>query len=215
MIYYTEAAFDMLDINPYSGAPYNEEWILLRLTDNADFSSKTGNDGHRLFQFVLSKNNADWPFHFMDFIEYESGLGRNIIAAADKSDVEIAKRLYSGHCITDKYLRDYEKPYLVHSTDSKSYEKILKSCCLKSWNTLKSENSGYEKEPIGRLLGDPKDYSDYIMFSDGGYFNELVVMSKQKGEISSDIDATYKAGARMYFDEIGRASCRERVCTDV
>ena len=37
------------------------------------------------------------------------------------------------------------------------------------------------------------------MFSDGGYFNELVVMSKQKGEISSDVNAEYRAGARMYF----------------
>lgn len=199
MIYYTDIGFDMFDINPFSGAPYDEDWILLSLTDNAEFSSKTGNCGHGIFRFVLSKSNANWRWHFMDFIEYEIGLGRNVIVAADEKDVKDAKASYFGHNIADKYLREYEKPFLVHSTDSESYDKILSDGCLKSWNVLKKENQVNGKEPIGRLLGDPEDYSDYIMFSDGGYYNELVVMSKQKGEISPDIDAPYAAGARMYF----------------
>ena len=132
MIYYTDAGFDMFDINPFSGAPYDEDWILLSLTDSAEFSSKTGNCGHGIFRFVLSKSNANWRWHFMDFIEYESGLGRNVIVAADKKDTEDAKAAYFGHGIDDKYLREYEKPFLVHSTDSESYDKILNSGCLKS-----------------------------------------------------------------------------------
>ncbi len=199
MIYYTEAAFDKLDTNPFGGVSYDESWILLRLTDQGDFYLTTGNGGHRLFQFVLNKKSPHWQYHFMDFIEYESRLGKNIIVAAHKDDIEEAEKVYSGHNIGDKYLRKYEKPFLVHSTDAESYKKIVKCGCLKSWNLLKSENSIGESEPIGKLLGDPEDYSDYIMFSDGGYFNELVVMSKQKGEISSDVNAEYRAGARMYF----------------
>ncbi len=57
-----------------------------------------------------------------------------------------------------------------------------------------------EQKPIGSFLNDPEDYSDYIMFNNGGFSAELVVSSKQKGFICMDTDAEYNAGARLYFD---------------
>ncbi|MEE1503284.1 MAG: hypothetical protein UGF89_03435 [Acutalibacteraceae bacterium] len=66
---------------------------------------------------------------------------------------------------------------------------------LKSWNKLNIP----EKEPIGKQLGDPVHFSDYIMFG-GGVSGEIVVNSKQSGKIVMDIDAEYKTGARLYFD---------------
>lgn len=200
MIYYFDPSFNELDINPYSGLPYDNGWILLRLSEERGFLSKTGNDGHGLFQFTLSKSCAYWQYRFMDFIEYESALGKNIIVAANAEDIEEAEKAYAGHSCGDRFLREYEESVLVHSTTSEAYSLILKSGCLKSWNVLKSENAAGEKEPIGRLLGDPEDYSDYIMFGGRGCFNELVVLSKQKGEIITDIHKEYEAGVRMYFD---------------
>ncbi len=44
------------------------------------------------------------------------------------------------------------------------------------------------------------DYSDYIMFNNGGYYSELVVASKEKGYIDMDIHAKYTPGGRFYFD---------------
>lgn len=35
MIYYFDPSFNELDINPYSGLPYDNGWILLRLSDIA------------------------------------------------------------------------------------------------------------------------------------------------------------------------------------
>ncbi len=65
---------------------------------------------------------------------------------------------------------------------------------LKSFNRL-----GIPGEPIGVKLGDPKDFSDYIMFG-GGVIPGIVVNSKQKGMITMNVNEDYMPGARFYFD---------------
>lgn len=90
-----------------------------------------------------------------------------------------------------------------------SFAQIKKDGCLKSWNILKAENTIIEDKPIGSLLGDPSDFSDYIMFGKG-VAGEIVVNSKQQGKIVMDENAEYLTGARLYFDmkkivEDGRA----------
>ena len=70
---------------------------------------------------------------------------------------------------------------------------------LKSWNVLHAENSITEDRPIGSLLGDPADFSDYIMFG-GGVTGEVVVRAKETGKITMDLNSPYMSGARMYFD---------------
>lgn len=70
---------------------------------------------------------------------------------------------------------------------------------LKSWNRLKAEKAIGEERPIGFQLGDPEDFSDYIMFG-GGITGEIVVNSKQQSRIVMDGDTEYLTGARLYFD---------------
>ena len=65
---------------------------------------------------------------------------------------------------------------------------------------LKREKATWEKEPIGQQLGDPDDFRDYIMFSDGAVSGEIVVMSKQYGKIVMDQDMQYETGVRLYLD---------------
>ena len=74
-----------------------------------------------------------------------------------------------------------------------------KDGCLKSWNILKSEKTISEEKPIGSALGDPEDFSDYIMFGKN-IAGELVVNSKQQGKIIMDGSAEYLTGARLYLD---------------
>lgn len=88
---------------------------------------------------------------------------------------------------------------MVHSTPWHNWEQIQQDGMLKSWNILKSENVITEEFPIGRQLGDPLDFSDYIMFG-GGITGEIVVNSKQQGRIVMDTDSEYLTGARLYFD---------------
>ena len=105
------------------------------------------------------------------------------------------QRYYVGHSHNEKSLRDYEPKILVHSTSMENWIQIQKDGMLKSWNRLNITN----KEPIGKQLGDPVHFSDYIMFG-GGVSGEIVVNSKQSGKIVMDIDAEYRTGARLYFD---------------
>ncbi len=93
----------------------------------------------------------------------------------------------------------YEERFVVHSTTKENYEKIVDQGCIKSWNILKSENKAFEKEPIGAMLGDPKDFRDYIMLGSGVQC-EIVVLSKQKNRLCYDVNEEYTPGARMYFD---------------
>ncbi|HEY5590395.1 MAG TPA: hypothetical protein VIK55_05200 [Paludibacter sp.] len=88
----------------------------------------------------------------------------------------------------------------MHTTTKECYQAIKLDGCLKSWNILKQENVLTEDKPIGALLGDPVEYSDYIMFNNGGNSAERVISSKQKGYIEMDVDIPYIAGARLYFD---------------
>lgn len=71
---------------------------------------------------------------------------------------------------------------------------------LKSWNILKVEEKIKESHPIGKSLGDPIEYSDYIMFTNGGVTGEIVVNSKMRRKITMNINEEYKPGARLYFD---------------
>ncbi len=62
------------------------------------------------------------------------------------------------------------------------------------------ENAELHCDPIGQVLGDPTDFRDYIMFTNGSVSNEIVVLSKQQGKIIMDEDMKYNTGARLYFD---------------
>ena len=201
MIYYADSAFNELKSNPFNnGKPYDNTWMVLRLIDDAPFFQYTGTGDGYVFQFILTKKNIDWQYRIMDCINYEIELGKNLIVAVNSADLDEAKAIYKGHSNNDNYLRHYERSVLVHSTTPEGYKNILKSGRLKSWNILKNEGATNEQKPIGSFLNDPEDYSDYIMFNNGGFSVELVISSKQKGFICMDKNAEYTAGARLYLD---------------
>ena len=116
-----------------------------------------------------------------------------------ETDFKSANDYYEGHRYNESFLRDYEPSVLVHSTPMKSWEQIKRDGMLKSWNMLKSEKAIAEEQPIGIWLGDPMDFSDFIMFGDG-VAGEIVVNSKQQGKIIMDTNEEYLTGARLYFD---------------
>lgn len=199
MIYYTDNKFNSFTQNPYkSNLTYDSSWSIIQLLDNAEFTSYTGNNGNGIFRLILTKQLPQWKYCIMDFIEYEINHSKNIIVAVNSRDLDLAKKAYVGHCYTDRFLRSYEHTVLVHTTTPTAFEKIIESGYLKSWNVLKKYND--KSKPIGSQLGDPIDYSDYIMFNNGGYCSELVVASKEKGYIYMDIHAKYTPGGRFYFD---------------
>ena len=199
-IYYADKSFDQTTINPYNNnQPYSDNWVMFKLLDAADFNLSTGGGIDGIFQLIVAKGNTDWAYRLFDFIQYESSHNKNIILAVDAEDLEAARQTYGTHGYMDRFLRPYEQKILVHSTMKENYKSIMHDGCLKSWNMLSNHGKGNES-PIGHLLGDPLDYSDYIMFSKGGVAPEIVISSKQKNRIEMDIDMQYVAGARFYFD---------------
>ena len=172
-----------------------EDWVSIKITDDFCMTDRK----NIVFGCSIGKKIDGWQFRLMDYIGYNRLHQRNIIVLVSINDYNDASKVYDGHTIDDRELRSHEPEVLVHSTTWENYRMIKEDECLKSWNMLKRTLPTFENEPIGLLLGDPDDISDYIMLGTG-VSGEIVVLSKQKGEICMDCDVEYTPGARIYFD---------------
>lgn len=178
----------------------NNKWIIYLLADSKDFQIKNGRGTKSIYTLAVSKNYPHWEMSLMDFIGFQESLNKNIIISASEEDLEAAEAFYKGNNFNDSFLRDYEPEIIVHSTTSSCWENIKADGCLKAWNKLKKEKNSWGEHPIGEKLGDPLDFSDYIMFSNGSTASEIVVLSKQMGKITMNEDMIYTPGVRLYFD---------------
>lgn len=173
--------------------------IVLKLTDSKAYNLFMRSE-EGVYTVKLSKNFRYWYYALCDMIGFYQNTDINLVIDADSKDVEKAKKLYGNHRYNDRFLRTYENKVICHSATKENLKNILKDGKLKSWNILNRENIHWEKKPIGSLLGDIKDFSDYIMFSFYSQNNEIITASKQKNEIDIDENQVYTAGGRLYFD---------------
>lgn len=199
MLYLVNEGFNETEVNPFTGRPYNDSWIIFSLTNTNDYHILNGGS-NSVYTLKVSKHYPQWKMSVFDFLEYQNTYNKNIILSISAEDYEAANKQYGNHHYNDRFLRDYEPDVLIHSTTQKNWARIESEGYLKSWNRLKSERINWEVFPIGRYLGDPADFSDFIMFSGGGISSEIVVLSKQIGKITMDQDMQYITGARLYFD---------------
>lgn len=192
--------FEENSINPITNTAYDDSWIVFTLTDCTNNFVFSGSENGCAYTIKVSRfMNTDWKLLVGDFIDYCKADGLNGILAISKKDYDDAMAYYQGHKYNDPFIRESESPILIHSTTMDSWMKIQKDGSLKSWNMLKKEGFIKEDYPIGKLIGDPSNYSDYVMF--GGHMSgEIVVSSKQAEKIIMDVTAEYKTGARLYFD---------------
>jgi len=199
MIYRVDEGFIVNNFNPFTDMMYDNSWVVFCLTGSEDYQVMSGGI-KPVYTIKVSKKHPEWQMSVMDFVEYNEAYNKNMILSISDADFEEAKRQYGLHHYNENCLRDYEPRFLIHSTTREHWENIKNDGCLKSWNMLKQEKPNRERHPIGKELGDSDDYSDFIMFSEGGLFGEIVVLSKQKGSITMDPDMRYQTGARLYFD---------------
>ena len=195
MIYRVDK-FTESNINPITKSEYDSSWLVLVISSVMDTAMIVGANNGCAYTIKINKQiHNDWKMAIGDFIGYCGANNLNGILAITEDEYSEVQTYYDGHSYNETILRAYETPILIHSTSMENWYQIQKDGMLKSWNNL----SISEKEPIGKQLGDPVHFSDYIMFG-GGVSGEIVVNSKQSGKIVMDIDAEYKTGARLYFD---------------
>ncbi len=188
------------NINPITKSEYDSSWLVLTLSSDIDTPMIVGTTNGCAYTIKISKQlHDDWKMAVGDFVDYCDENSINGILVISESEYDETEKYYNGHSYNEAILRNYETPVLVHSTSMENWVQIQKDGLLKSWNQLNNESANFEKEPIGKQLGDPVHFSDYVMFG-GGVSGEIVVNSKQSGKIIMDVDTEYKTGARLYFD---------------
>lgn len=153
-----------------------------------------------VYTLKISKNFEYWYYDLCDLIDFYNNSNVEVLLDAEPSDIALARSLYGNHRYDERHLREYETTSLVHSTPIENLESIINDGVLKSWNILKSEKQDWEQKPIGALLGDIDDFSNFIMLSTAHQNNEVVIASKQKNQINIDINQLYQPGARFYLD---------------
>lgn len=187
-------------INPITKQKYDSSWIILILTDSADYEKMCGSNNGCAYTIKISRSECkDWKVSVGDCMSFNETNGKNIILVMSEAELEEVKRYYKGHSYNESCLRENEPFVLIHSTQMESWKQIEQAGMLRSWNKLKERKVLNEEQPIGVKLGDPMEFSDYIMFG-AGITGEIVVNSKQHGEIVMDFDMEYLTGARLYFD---------------
>lgn len=174
--------------------------MVLALTDSRDYQQLCGCQGGGDYVVCVSRFLCrEWKMAVCDFAGFCEANGKDAILVLSEEDWASARQAYSGHTYCDPFLRKGESSVLVHSTSMENWHVIRRDGMLKCWNRLSGEYPGWEKRPIGRQLGDPPDFSDYVMLG-GGVTGEIVVSSRQKGCVVMDEDTEYRTGARLYFD---------------
>ena len=173
--------------------------IYLEITETYNYKLICGRENGN-YTVKISKSFPNWYFAVCDLMDFYGNTNIEIICNTTEENIILAKNLYGGHKFDERKLRDYEPKVLVHST-IKEYSDLILSCgFVKCWNLLKQELKNWEETPIGELLGDISDFSNYVMLSDVDFNNEIIVLSRQKGKIKMDENESYIAGCRFYFD---------------
>ncbi len=184
--------------NPFTPeGTYGADWVRVRVVEQADFEMMTGMD--QCFGLTLSAASRGWAFRMMDFIGYHERQGRHVWIDCPPALLSQAEREYGGHDRQEPTRRPYEPRVLCHSTTPGGWAGIQRDGELKSWNQLKRAGAIAQQRPIGALLGDPEDFSDYVMLG-SGVAGEIVAASHQAGRLVMDIHGLYQPGARIYFE---------------
>lgn len=169
------------------------------LTDSTEYRQYNCVE-NSIYTLKISKSYEYWYYDVCDLIDFYSDTDIEILLDINDSDLEWARSLYGDHKYFEKMLREYESDVMVHSTTKDNAISILAENKIKSWNMLSAEKPNWEKKAIGLLLGDIKDFSNYVMLSGITQNNEIITASKVNGVINTDINQTYIAGARFYLD---------------
>ena len=169
------------------------------LTDTSEYKSFCGLE-NSIYTVKISKQYKYWYNDLCDIIDFYANSYIELLLYVTSKDIKLARKLHGNHRYDEKYLRVYEPDVMVHTTLLEAQKQIISDGYIKCWSLLKQEKEVFEEKPIGSLLGDIEDFSNYVMLSPIDVNNEIIVASKQKGRIDTNTAQIYNAGCRFYLD---------------
>jgi hypothetical protein len=173
-----------------------EKISLIHVNPEEKYRNWKGRMGNGAFYISINPNIPGWQHWVADFIRFENRNGRIPIAYSNNSLFNQLSK-FENFLLDEKTIRATDPRWIVHSTDLKSYKKIIES------GFLFSENHQVEiglKERKGHTIELPKDYYDYIMFCGIDRYAEHVVASKYLQKVVTSDEVVYEPGGRFYFD---------------
>ena len=97
-------------------------------------------------------------------------------------------------------VRPNDAKWLVHSTTAQGWDAIQACGELRSQARLRREGESMPNLG-GEWLGEPADYTDYIILANAGAMApEFVVASRNANRMITEPDTPYNPGARLFFD---------------
>ena len=191
----------MHDPNPFTGEQFDETWrgIFLNDIDDEQFWNGTSDSG--LFSVSYNQRVPNLSQRLFDYLSYETGAGNKILIGShlvEDLETYINTRLATARTAPGR--REYDAAYVVHSTSKQSWKSIQRDMLMKSPNQLRRES--IPCEAIGmKLLGDPPDFLDHIHLAPYTTMHtEYVVLSRERGRMTCDENASYRPGVRIYLD---------------
>lgn len=183
------------DPNPFtSDGSYDRNWSLFIVDPAVEGMLFQRKSPFGCYVMAVTPAYAHFRDLMSDILHYETGHGRKVIFVGEDPSV-----LDGLEPISATQIRDYDGPYMVHSTLLSTYEQIKRDGFLKSPERLAKE--GIAVHPIGlSALGEPEDYLHHIMFADGGLAPEIVVNSRLHGRPYYSVNEPYQPQVRLYFD---------------
>lgn len=186
------------DDNPFSeDGEYGDAWSCF-IYDNSidDYSINYPNT--KVYTLRVSPDADKNYRRLFVFLNYELSYGRNVILkVCDGMDGQKLLEEFYAHRGKEKpVVADYK--YMVHSTTLDAWKSIQKQGALLSPNMLKKIGVNVKEIGLKPML-EPKDYSDYVMLDLLDGCGELVVNSRNLGEICTDPNISYSPGVRLYF----------------
>lgn len=180
---------------------FTREWSGLIFLDAESENYFNGTLSSGLYTARYSRRTPHLSNRVADFLRYEQAWKRSVLVAAEYAfDVDAFISAALEHTPPADELRSYDAEVWVHSTPLDRWRSIQAGGEILSAAEL--ARRGKPVPTIGfAALGEPDEYAEFVHFSSLGIATgEVIVLSHAAGSITTEFDAEYVPGARIYLD---------------
>ena len=202
-VYYTLAPRDWnySDPLPDTGQPFTREWsgLVFLKAEGENYFNGTLPNG--LYTARYSRRTPHLSDRVADFLRYEHSWKRSVLVSTEYAfDVDAFIAAALEHTPPACELRSYDAQVWVHSTPLDRWRSIQTDGEILSAAEL--TRRGKPVPAVGfAAFGEPDEYTEFVHFSSLGVATgEVIVLSHATGSVTTEFDAEYVPGARVYLN---------------